>query len=173
MASPQPRSNQPRSMSLLALEFPQSLAVYDKYEDAQKSVDFLSDNEFPVQNCMIVGTELKQVERITGRLTNGRVAAAGALSGLWLGLFVGLIFSFFGKDNASALGMIASTAVLGAAFGAIWGLVGYLATRGQRDFSSVSAVVATRYEVLVEHKHLATAQELLRKLPGALPNPFA
>jgi hypothetical protein len=69
--------------------------------------------------------------------------------------------------------MIVSTAVLGAAFGAIWGLVGYLATRGQRDFSSVTAVVATRYEVLVEHKHLATAQELLRQLPGALPNPFA
>jgi hypothetical protein len=167
MATPQPRS-----MSLLALEFPQSLAVYDKYEDAQKAVDFLSDHEFPVQNCMIVGTELKQVERITGRLTNGRVAAAGALSGLWLGLFVGLSFSLFGEDT-SALGMILSTAVLGAAFGAIWGLVGFLATRGQRDFSSVTAVVATRYEVLVEHKLLAQAQELLRQLPGATPNPFA
>jgi hypothetical protein len=165
-------TTQPRSMSGLSLEFPQSLAVYEKYEDAQKAVDFLSDNEFPVQNCMIVGTELKQVERITGRLTNGRVAAAGALSGLWLGLFVGLIFSMFGEDT-SAIGMILSTAVLGAAFGAIWGLVGYLATRGQRDFSSVTAVVATKYEVLVEHKHLAAAQELLRKLPGALPNPFA
>jgi hypothetical protein len=69
--------------------------------------------------------------------------------------------------------MMLSTAVLGAAFGAIWGLVGYLATRGQRDFSSVSLVVATRYEVLVEHKHLLKAQEVLRQLPGALPNPFA
>jgi hypothetical protein len=169
MATPQ----QPRSMQALALEFPQSLAVYDKYEDAQKAVDFLSDHEFPVQNCMIVGTELKQVERITGRLTNGKVAAAGALSGLWLGLFVGLIFSMFDKSSSSATAMIVSTAVLGAAFGAIWGLVGFLATRGQRDFSSVSAVVATRYEVLVEHKHLGAAQELLRQLPGALPNPFA
>ena len=28
-------------------------------------------------------------------------------------------------------------------------------TRGQRDFSSVSRIVATRYEVLVEHKHAA------------------
>ncbi|HEX2895760.1 MAG TPA: general stress protein [Marmoricola sp.] len=168
MATPQ----QPRSMQALALEFPQSLAVYDKYEDAQKAVDFLSDHEFPVQNCMIVGTELKQVERITGRLTNGRVAALGALSGVWLGLFVGLIFSFFGKDS-QVLGMILSTALLGAAFGAAWALAGYIATRGQRDFSSVSAVVATRYEVLVEHKLLLQAQELLRQLPGALPNPFA
>jgi hypothetical protein len=161
-----------RSTAGLDLEFPQSLAVYDKYADAQKAVDFLSDHEFPVQNCMIVGTDLKQVERITGRLTNGRVAAAGGLSGLWLGLFVGLIFSFFGKD-AAIVPMMLSTALLGAVFGATWGLVGYLATRGQRDFSSVSAVVATRYEVLVEHKHLAAAQELLRQLPGAMPNPFA
>ena len=168
MATPQ----QPRSMQALALEFPQSLAVYDKYEDAQKAVDFLSDHEFPVQNCMIVGTELKQDERITGRLTNGRVAALGAISGVWLGLFVGLIFSFFGKDS-QVLGMILATALLGAAFGAAWALAGFIATRGQRDFSSVSAVVATRYEVLVEHKHLAAAQELLRQLPGALPNPFA
>lgn len=164
---------QPRSSKGLDLEFPQSLAVYDKYEDAQKAVDFLSDNEFPVQNCMIVGTELKQVERITGRLTNGRVAAAGALSGLWLGLFVGLIFSLFDKSNSTAFAMIVSTALLGAAFGSIWALVGFLAARGQRDFSSVTAVVATRYEVLVEHKLLAAAQELLRRLPGALPNPFA
>ena len=168
MATPQPRT-----LAGLSLEFPQSLAVYDKYEDAQKAVDFLSDNEFPVQNCMIVGTDLKQVERITGRLTNGRVAAAGALSGLWLGLFVGLIFSLFAKEDSAALPMMIFTALLGAAFGAIWGLAGYLATRGQRDFSSVSLVVATRYEVLVEHKHLLKAQELLRQLPGALPNPFA
>lgn len=165
-------TQQPRSSKLLSLEFPQSLAVYDDYADAQKSVDFLSDNEFPVQNCMIVGTDLKQIERITGRLTNGRVAALGAMSGLWLGLFVGLIFSFFG-ENDNVLAMVLSTAVMGAAFGTIWSLFGFLATRGRRDFSSVTAVVATRYEVLVEHKLLAQAQELLRKLPGATPNPFA
>ena len=67
------------SRSLLALEFPQSLAVYDDYPTAQRTVDFLSDEGFPVQNCMIVGTDLKQVERITGRLTSGRVAAGGHL----------------------------------------------------------------------------------------------
>jgi hypothetical protein len=159
-------------MQLLSLDFPQSLAVYDDYPAAQKAVDFLSDNEFPVQNCMIVGTELKQVERITGRLTYGRVAAMGALSGLWLGLFLGLILSFFDNDS-SALAMIASTALLGIAFGVIWAVLGFAATRGQRDFSSVQAVVATRYEVLVEHKLLGQAQELLQKLPGATPNPFA
>jgi hypothetical protein len=163
----QPQSRGPR----FDLEFPQSLAVYDDYAAAQKTVDYLSDNHFPVQNCMIVGTDLKRVERITGRLTTGRVAAAGALSGLWLGLFVGMVFSFFVDKNA--FGMIVTTAFLGALFGVVWALVGYAATRGQRDFSSVSAVVATKYEVLVEHKVVQQARELLAGLPGALPNPFA
>jgi hypothetical protein len=149
--------------SRLALEFPQSLAVYDDYATAQKAVDHLSDQEFPVENLMIVGTDLKQVERITGRLTTGKVAMAGALSGLWLGLFIGVIFSMFGDGNQ--LATILSTVVMGALFGLIWGLLGYAATRGQRDFSAVSAVVATRYEVLVEHKHLARAQELLDQHP--------
>jgi hypothetical protein len=157
--------------SLLQLEFPQSLAVYDDYAAAQKAVDFLSDKEFPVQNCMIVGTDLKQVERITGRLTTGKIAVGGALSGLWLGIFIGIIFAIF--DSGSGFATIATTAAFGVAFGIIWALVGYAATRGQRDFSSVRVVVATRYEVLVEHKLLLRAQELLAQLPGGRPNPFA
>src|SRR3954449_12818734 len=96
----------------LTLQYPQSLGVYDDYAAAQKAVDFLSDNEFPVENCLIVGTDLKQMERVTGRLTTGRVAAGGLLSGVWLGLFIGLIFSFFG--TGSALGIILSTVAFGA-----------------------------------------------------------
>jgi hypothetical protein len=161
----------PRNVSSpLRLEFPQSLAVYDDYAAAQKAVDFLSDNKFPVEHLMIVGTDLKRVERITGRLTWGRVAVGGIFSGVWLGLFVGLIFSFFVDEDV--LAMILSTVLLGAVFGLVWALIGYAFTRGQRDFSSVTQVVATKYEVLVEHKVAAQARELLATLPGALPNAF-
>ena len=161
-----------RMTSPLKLEFPQSLAVYDDYAAAQRTVDYLSDHQFPVENCMIVGTDLKRIERITGRLTTGRVAAGGVLSGLWFGLMVGVLFSFFAKGN-SAVAEIISTMILGALFGVIWALVGYAANRGHRDFSSVAQVVATKYEVLVEHKVAARARELLAGLPGALPHPFA
>jgi len=157
--------------SPLKLEFPQSLAVYDDYAAAQRTVDFLSDREFPVENCMIVGTDLKRVERITGRLTTGRVALGGLLTGLWFGLLIGVLFTLFTTGNA--FGQIVSTMLFGALFGLIWALVGYAATRGQRDFSSVAQVVATKYEVLVEHKVAGQARELLAGLPGALPNPFA
>ena len=167
MTSPTGRPGLP---SPLRLEFPQSLAVYDDYAQAQKTVDFLSDEHFPVENCMIVGTDLKRIERITGRLTTGRVALAGAASGAWFGLFIGVVLSLFTDENTFAT--ILSTVLFGALFFLIWSLLGYAMTRGQRDFQSVTSVVATRYEVLVEHKVAAQAREVLAKLPGALPNPF-
>ena len=81
-----------------------------------------------------------------------------------------MLFALFTDENA--LTTIVSTVLFGMLFGIIWALLGYAMTRGQRDFQSVTQVVATRYEVLVEHKVAAQARELLTKLPGALPNPF-
>ncbi len=150
--------------SAMTLDFPFSLGVYERYEQAQEAVDYLSDHEFPVQNCLIVGTDLKQVERVTGRLTWGKVAGGGFLSGIWLGLFVGVVLSLFG--SGSALAAILSTMLFGAIFGLVWALAGYAATRGRRDFTSVSQVVATRYEVLVEHKFAQKGRELLASMHG-------
>ncbi len=147
----------------LTLDYPMSLGVYERYEQAQQAVDYLADHEFPVQNCLIVGTDLKQVERVTGRLTWGKVVAGGVASGLWIGLFVGLIFALFGESDVWAV--ILSTMLFGALFGLGMAAAGYAATRGQRDFTSVSQVVATRYEVLVEHKVAQQGRELLAGMP--------
>lgn len=144
----------------LSLDYPMSLGTFDKYEEAQKAVDTLSDKGFPVQNCLIVGTDLKQLERVTARLTWSRVIAAGLLSGLWLGLFVGLIFALFNQQE-SGIALLISCALYGALFGLIWSAVGYAFTRGQRDFQSVSQVVATKYEVFVEHKVAQQGREIL------------
>jgi hypothetical protein len=158
---------------IFSLEYPQSLGVFDNYADAQKAVDFLSDQEFPVENVLIVGTELRQVERVTGRLTWGKVLGAGALSGAWLGLLIGAILSIF-AEGSSVLVTILGGVAFGVAFGIISGGLGYSATRGQRDFSSVQKVVATKYEVLVEHKFLADGTSLLATMPGSTAsNPFA
>lgn len=137
-----------------------SLGVFDRYEDAQATVDHLSDHEFPVQHCLIVGTELKALERVTGRLTTGRAALGGALSGVWLGLFVGLVFALFARPS-DALMTVLWTSLFGAFFGLVWAVIGYAMTRGRRDFTSVRQVVATRYEVLTEHKYAERARELL------------
>ena len=158
-------STQPRGLSQvrarLTLEYPMSLGTFDKYEEAQKLVDTLSDKEFPVQNCLIVGTDLKQLERITGRLTWGRVLLGGALSGVWLGLFVGLIFALFAPQGGNVIQIVLSTVLFGALFGLAWAAGTYALTGGQRDFSSVSLIVPSKYEVLVEHKFAQQARDIL------------
>ena len=153
----------PGLRAALSLQYPMSLGVHDSYEEAQKAVDYLSDHEFPVEDVLIVGTDLKQLERVTGRLTRGRVIGAGALSGVWLGLFVGTIFALFDPSGFNVVA-VAGTVAFGALFGAVWAMVGYALTRGQRDFTSVSQVVAAKYEVLCEHKHVQRGRELLAEM---------
>ena len=159
--STQPSSGLSQVRARLSLEYPMSLGTFEKYEDAQKLVDTLSDKEFPVQNCLIVGTDLKQLERITGRLTWGRVLLGGALSGIWLGLFVGLIFALFAPQGGNVIQIVLSTVLFGALFGLAWAAGTYALTGGQRDFSSVSLIVPSKYEVLVEHKFAQQARDIL------------
>lgn len=162
MSMAQPPGRVPQSR--LTLDYPMSLGVFDTYEEAQKAVDYLSDHEFPVENVLIVGTDLRQLERVTGRMTRSKIASAGAVSGAWLGAFVGLIFAMFAQDGFALL-RIVMTMGFGALFGLIWALVGYKVTgSSDRDFMSISQVVATRYEVLTEHKHVARARELLNEM---------
>lgn len=158
-------TTQPRvPMARLALQFPMSLAIYPQYEQAQRAVDYLSDHQFPVQNCMIVGTDLKQVERVTGRLTHGKVVMGGAASGIWFGALIGFLMTAFTPGATWA--MFFTALLLGAFFGIVWAWLGYGLTRGRRDFTSVSQVVATRYEVLVEHAQYQAAKELLSGAGG-------
>ena len=151
----------------LDLNYPMSLGSYPNYAQAQQVVDRLADRGFPVQNVAIVGTGLKSVERVTGRLTRGRFVAGGAMSGLWLGLFVGIAFALFSAREQA--GYLITTPLLGALFGAIWALIGYrAATRhGARDFSSISQVSASSYEVVVEHNYAADAHLILDEPIGA------
>lgn len=139
------------------------IATYDTYLDAQRAVDFLSDNHFPVQYVTIVGSDLRMVERVTGRLTYGRVALASGLNGAWFGLFVGLLLNVFG--NAPA-GSVLAAMLIGAAFAVFAGVISYAATGGRRDFTSTSQIVAREYEVLCLTEHVRDAMDLLVQLPG-------
>lgn len=140
-----------------------TIARYGTYMEAQRAVDFLSDAQFPVQFVTIVGSGLQMVERVTGRLTYGRVAVAGSLSGAWFGLFVGLLLSLFSEGQVVG---ILGAVLIGAAFGMLFGVISYAATRGRRDFTSTSQIVASEYQVLCAEEHAGQALQLLRRLPG-------
>src|SRR3712207_9463912 len=90
---------------------------YDSYEQAQAAVDYLSDQKFPVENVTIIGSDLRMVERVTGRLTWGRALAAGAAGGAWWGLFVGLLLGIFSTRGAGWVGSILTGLVVGPGFG--------------------------------------------------------
>src|SRR3954468_24887344 len=76
-----------------------TIAVYDTYSDAERAVDHLSDNGFPVERTAIVARGLRWVEEVTGRMTYGRAALNGALSGALAGLVIGWLFGVFDWFN--------------------------------------------------------------------------
>lgn len=142
------------------------VAAYSTYLEAQKAVDYLSDNKFPVENVTIVGTDLRMVERVTGRLTYGRVALAGALSGAWFGFFVGLLLTLFA--GSSGLQVMFAGIALGAGFGLLFSVLSYSFTGGRRDFTSSSQIVAATYAILCVPEHASDARALLVQSPGGL-----
>ncbi len=136
---------------------------YDSYQQAQAAVDHLSDEKFPVENVTIIGSDLKMVERVTGRLTWGRALAAGAASGAWWGLFVGLLLGIFAPSGTSWISSVLTGLLIGLVFGALFAAVGYAATRGQRDFTSVSQVTASRYDVMCDPARAEDARVILAR----------
>jgi hypothetical protein len=140
------------------------VASYKTYAEAQRAVDFLSDNKFPVENVGIVGSDLKMAETVLGRLTWGRAAAGGLASGAWFGVFVGLLLGLFAKSGTGSFGLILFGLFFGAVFGGVFGLVGYGLTGGRRDFTSRSQIVATNYDVVCSWPKLEEAKAVLARL---------
>ena len=134
---------------------------YPTYAEAQKAVDYLSDNQFPVQQVTIVGVDLMQVERVIGRLSWGKVIGGGILSGAWLGVFIGLLLGLFSNNlgQSLAIGVLA-----GVIFGLITSSIPYAMAKGTRDFSSTMQLVAWRYDVLCDPQNAEKARDMLGRL---------
>ncbi|HEU5008661.1 MAG TPA: general stress protein [Jatrophihabitantaceae bacterium] len=136
-----------------------AVATYDDYAEAQRAVDRLSDDGFPVEHLDIIGSDLRLVERVTGRLTKARAATAGAASGVWFGLLMGMLLGIF--TTGAWIGLLAVGALVGAAWGALFGFLGHAATRGTRDFASARTLVAMRYDLVARNGHADAARRAL------------
>lgn len=142
------------------LERPVSIAIYDNYTEAQKAVDYLSDQKFPVEKLAIVGTDLKSVENVTGRLTWGKVIGSALLNAvIWaLGFAILMMILFGGGFFFSSLlwGLLLFTIINVLSMSLLYG-----ATRGERDFSSTSRIIATHYEILGEAEVADQARSIM------------
>ena len=139
----------------------QVIATFDNYGDAERAVDYLSDQRFEVNRVAIVGRELEYVEQILGRMNYGTAALRGAGSGALVGALIGWIFGLFNwiEPLISALVL----AGYGLVFGALFGLRVYALQRGQRDFHSVSGLRPKCYDVVAD---LEVADRALQLLAG-------
>ena len=160
MSTPSPFSRRP--LAFPTIPRGDILGTYETYPEAQAVVDRLAKAEFPVKQLSIVGSGLKTVERVTGKLSNARAAGAGAASGAWLGTFFGLVLFLFTPTGASIV-YVGAAVLIGAGFGMIFGLVSYALKRRRHDFTSINQVLASQYEVIIDPTLTIRAQELLAR----------
>lgn len=142
------------------------IAKYETYLEAQRAVDYLADHEFTVNAVTIVGTELKLVERITGRRTYPSVAGRGAASGAYFGFFIGLLLFLM---SGNVLESLIPGLLIGAGAGMLFGVLAYAFSGGKRDFTSTSQVVAGAFSVLCLSEKAAEARRMLDEMSGQTP----
>ncbi|WP_068494558.1 general stress protein [Pseudoclavibacter helvolus] len=144
------------------------IASLDSYEAARAVVDGLAKQDFPVSTVSILGSHLRTVERVTGRMSFGKAALGAVGTGVMLGLFVGLLVLIV----TPGVGFETLIAILPVAIGfsVIWSVIGYALNPQRRQFTSVMQVVATHFDVVVPREHAAKARGLLGpQAPAAAP----
>ncbi|PPG29726.1 general stress protein [Pseudoclavibacter sp. RFBB5] len=135
------------------------IASLESYEEARAVVDGLAKQDFPVSTVSILGSHLRTVERVTGRMSFGKAALGAVGTGVMLGLFVGLLVLIV----TPGVGFETLIAILPVAIGfsVIWSVIGYAANPQRRQFTSVMQVVATHFDVVVPREHAGKARGLL------------
>jgi hypothetical protein len=148
-----------------------TIASYPTYMEAERAVDYLADNRFPVERVSIVGRDLHFVEQVTGRMGYREAALRGAISGAFVGVLVGWLFGIFDwfEPLLAAAWLAFQGLWFGAVVGALVGLGLHALMRGRRDFSSVAGMKADRYEVLVDDEVADEAARLLAGFEEAKP----
>lgn len=140
-------------------EVGEKVASFPTYEAAQKAVSSLIAGEVPARDISIVGSGLRSIEKVTGRLGYARAARSGALNGLMLGLLFAFIF-VLGMPTVQISAFV-GVLLVGMALGMLLSLGTYSIVRRRRDFASVMQVAADHYDVCVSSANLAKARGVL------------
>lgn len=140
-----------------------AIATFSNYGEAERAVDRLSDLNFPVERTAIVGSDMRLVEQVGGRLTWMKAMLRGAVSSAIVGALIGWFFGLWNWIDAliASLMLALYGLLFGAVVGAIFGLLLYLLQGGRRDFYSTSALQPSRYELVVDAEVADEAARLL------------
>ena len=137
---------------------------FTEYTEAVGFVETLINHGFPAGSIAIVGKDLRSVERVRGKMTYGRIALSGAITGSWLGLIFGFLFGASTTPDATpATGSTFSSVLIGAGLGMLFNLLRFAVARNKRGFVSQSAVIASKYEVQVPAALASQAEKAIEE----------
>ena len=149
------------------------LADFPQYAEAVAYGEKLVRNDFPAGFIAIVGSDLRSVERVRGKMSYARVAFSGAVTGAWIGLIYAFLFGP-AIDTANiasdANGSLGSAIVIGAGVGMLFNVLRFSLSRSKREFVSQSSIVAAKYQVQVPANMLSQANEAAAKPDPAAKN---
>ena len=120
------------------------------YREAQRAVDELARQDFPVIHLSIVARGLKIVEDVRGKKTFQGVLGAYVLVGGGTGALVGFLFNWASPVDPviSGLTMAGWGALIGGFAAAVAGTVSQLLSPSRGSFISVDAMSAETYDVI-------------------------
>lgn len=153
--------------SIPAVPTGEVVASVEQYEEARAVVDRLIRSDFPASQVSIVGSDLRSVERVTGRMNVGRAALSGLLSGVFLGVFVALFVVIL--TPTAPIGTLLAVVLMAVGFSVLWNVLGYTLNRRHREFTSVMQVTAARFDVVVAPETAAAARQALGTTGQAFP----
>ncbi|WP_221585242.1 general stress protein [Microbacterium sp. G2-8] len=140
-------------------EVGETVATYAKYEGAQKAVSQLIAENVPARDIAIVGSALRSVEKVTGKLGWAQAAWQGALNGVMLGLLFAAFTVIWVPQIDMA--MLGGVLLIGVGLGMLFRILSYTVVRRRRDYASVMTVAADHYEVAVASAHVTEARRVL------------
>ncbi len=139
------------------------LATFPEYEQAQALVARLAETDFELDRISIVGRDLVNLEHVVRKLSYPQVALSSAVTGMTMGLLIGIALTLFLPDHNS--GSIFPMVVIGGCLWVIMNVIGYSLNRSKRDFLSQSHIVASSYDVVCVPEFAADARRALGTQP--------
>ncbi len=134
------------------------IAAVSRYEDAQRTAEYLRSYGMDARSLEIVGAGLRQTSRRTV-VPVARLTFAGAGLGALVGVLAAVFVTLVAQTTLTSFAVVLWGFVYGVLVGALWGLFRGL-VRNRPDLISTQ-ILATHYELRCPSDELSVAQTLL------------
>ncbi len=135
------------------------VATFTDRKEANKAIEFLASQKFPVHSLYVVGRDVQQVDYITGQATYPRAALSGVFQGLSLGALVALFNAVI--TQTSILANFLSIVPLAIAFCMIYAIIVASRTKG-RGIRTRTQMLPQRFDLMAIPATAQAARHLLR-----------